>query len=56
MPKRHNHVMTSERPRLRVAVWQCAPTPRDRAANLSRLAEVAQAAELDGAGLLVTPN
>ncbi|MEP7333838.1 MAG: nitrilase-related carbon-nitrogen hydrolase, partial [Terracoccus sp.] len=53
---RHNRVMTSESPRLRVAVWQCAPTPRDGAANLRRLAEVAQAAALDGAGLLVTPE
>lgn len=48
--------MTGESSRLRVAVWQCSPTPRDRAANLSRLAEVAQAAALEGAGLLVTPE
>lgn len=41
---------------LRVGVWQCAPTPRDRVANLRRLAEVAQRAAQQGVELLVTPE
>lgn len=42
--------------RLRVGLWQCTPTPRDRAANLHRLADVAQRAAQQGVELLVTPE
>lgn len=41
---------------LRVGVWQCAPTPRDRAVNLHRLSEVARRAAQQGVELLVTPE
>lgn len=41
---------------LRIALWQCHPTPRDRANNLGRLDTVAAAAARQGAGLLVTPE
>lgn len=40
----------------RVAAWQCAPLPRDVAANLARLDEVAGRASAAGATLLVTPE
>lgn len=41
---------------VRVAVWQCHPTPRDPDANLDRLRAAAERARSEGAALLVTPE
>lgn len=50
--------MSTESPgdRLRVGLWQCAPTPRDRVTNLRRLADVALRAARQKVELLVTPE
>ncbi|MCE1179361.1 MAG: carbon-nitrogen hydrolase family protein [Micrococcales bacterium] len=39
-----------------IAIWQCAPTVRDQASNLSRLESAAREARASGATLLVAPE
>lgn len=41
---------------LRLALWQCAPVPRDPATNLDRLRAVATRAAEQGARVLLTPE